>query len=730
VSDEAFKALGSNAALLLAMVFLYDLALRPPKGSNTLPRNLILGLGLSIIAVAVMHQPWIFGQGIIFDTRSVVISLCGLFFGTVPVLVVMTVSALARILQGGGAAVLTGIMVITASGVAGLVWRRRRRRPLAELDFWDLLKLGLVVHVAMVLLMLTLPWPTSLAVVRTIALPVLTIYPLATAAIGLLMVNRLRREQASASLLVSEDQYRTLFETMVQGVLCHDPEGLVQSANPAAATILGQPVDRIVGRNLFTEGWFGLDEDGAPLAAGDSPPGRAAASGRAVEDVVLGLHRPGGEVRLVRTTSVPRFQPEQSRPYQVYTVFEDITERRQAAAEKAAIQARLTQSQKMESLGLMAGGVAHDFNNLLMGILGNAELLRDALPPASPLQDNVNLVELAAQRAARLTRGLLTFSRGSVVRTQVLDTNLAVAEAADLLRRTLPATVEIVRDLQQGTWNIQVDPTQLTQILLNLAVNARDAMQSKGTLTLVTGNRVVDAADARVHDGARSGEFVVISVRDTGPGIPDEIVPRLFEPFQTTKPFGQGTGLGLSIVYGAMKQAGGWIVVDSAPDSGARFDLYLPRCLEPATLAPAVQAPGFGEGRGTILVVEDEPVVQRVVSSILVRSGYEVLVAWDGAQALELLRTRAAEVDLVLTDMTMPGMTAQEIVDGLRTLNADVPILLNSGNAPGAMVKQMLDEGRVQGFLAKPYDVRQLREAVAGLLAHPGGRTRQGTPPP
>ncbi len=730
MSDEAFKALGSNAALLLAMVFLYDVALRPPKRSNSLPRNLILGLGLSTISVAVMHQPWIFGQGIIFDTRSVLISLCGLFFGTVPVAVVMAVSAGARVLQGGGPAILTGILVITASGVTGLVWRHRLQRPLADLGFGDLLKLGLVVHVAMLLLMLTLPWPTSLTVIRTIATPVMTIYPLATAAIGLLMVNRLRREKAAEALLVSEDQYRTLFEAMVQGVLCHDPDGRVQSANPAAATILGQPVDRIVGRNLFTEGWFAQREDGSPLPDLESPPGQAASSGRAVEDVVLGLRGPGGQVRLLRTTSVPRFQPDQDRPYQVYTVFEDITERRQAAAEKAAIQTRLTQSQRMESLGLMAGGVAHDFNNLLMGILGNAELLRDALPPASPLQDNVNLVELAAQRAARLTQDLLTFSRGSVVRPVVLDPNQAVAEAADLLRRTIPATVEIVRDFQDGIWRILVDPTQLTQVLLNLAVNARDAMQNKGTLTLITRNRVVDPADTRPHDGARNGEFVVISVQDTGPGIPDEIVPRLFEPFQTTKPVGQGTGLGLSIVYGALKQAGGWIVVHSTPESGARFDLFLPRCLESAARIPESHPPRLQEGRGTILVVEDEPVVQRVVTSILLRSGYEVLVARDGAEALEILKARIDAVDLVLTDMTMPGMTAQEVVDGLRLLKPDVPILLNSGNAAGSNVKQMLDDGLIQGFLAKPYDVRQLREAVARLLARPGGQAGRGAPPP
>ncbi len=728
IGDEAFRALGSNAALLLAIVFVYDLALYNPLRSTSLARNIVIGLGLSVIAVSVMHYPWIFGQGIIFDTRSVMISLCGLFFGTVPVVVVMAICAGARVLQGGGAAVLTGTAVIAASGLIGLLWRRRLQRPLTELQFWDLLKLGLAVHLTMLVLMLTLPWPTSLKVIRAIGLPVMTIYPLVTTGIGLLMVNRLRREKAAEALLVSEDQYRTLFETMVQGVLCHDPDGLVLSANPAAAAILGRPLDRIVGFNLFEQGWFAQREDGSPLPAQESPPGLAASSARAVEDVILGLRRPGGPVSLVRTTSIPRFPPDQSRPYQVYTVFEDITERRQAAAEKASIQARLMQSQKMESLGLMAGGVAHDFNNLLMGILGNAELIRDALPPSSALQENLNLIEMAAQRAANLTRGLLTFSRGTVVRPVAMDTNQAVGEAAEFLRRTLPATVEIVRDFQAEAWNIQVDPTQLTQALLNLAVNARDAMQSKGTLTLITRNQVVDAVTARRHDEARAGEFVLIGVQDTGPGIPDEIMQRLFEPFQTTKPFGQGTGLGLSIVYGAIKQAGGWIVVHSNPGQGARFDLYLPRCPEAAASAPAPQDSHQTEGRGTILVVEDEPVVQRVVTSILQRTGFEVILAQDGARALELLRAGPGAVDLVLMDMTMPGMTAEEVVAGIRALTPDVPIMLNSGNAPGAVVKRMLDEGAVQGFLAKPFQLRQLREGISGLLR--GSASRDGASGP
>ncbi len=714
--EEAFQALGVNAALLLAIVFVYDLALANPLRMKTPWVRILAGLCLSAIAVSVMQIPWVFGQGIVFDTRSVLIGVCGLFFGGVPVVVVMGIASLARVLQGGGAAVLTGILVIAISGSLGLAWRRRLDRDLSSLGFWELWRFGIALHLAMLIALLTLPWPTALEVVGTIWLPVMIIYPLATAVLGTLMVNRLKRELASEELAIREDQYRTLFETMVQGVLCHDPSGRILSANPAAAEILGVESERIVGQDLFQRPWFKLAEDGVELAADQHPSRLALASGRPVRNLVQALDRPGGERRLVRTAAIPRFRNEVPQPDQVFVVFEDITERRQAAAEKALIEGRLAQSRKLESLGLMAGGVAHDFNNLLLGILGNVDLLRESLPPTSPQQESLGLIHLAAGRAAELTRGLLTFGRGTVVHPTTLETNQAVGEIADLLRRTLPATMDIVRDFQAGAWNILVDPTQLTQVLLNLAVNSRDAMQGKGTLTLRTRNRKVSEREALTHPEAHCGEFVLIRVQDTGPGLPEEILSHLFEPFQTTKPLGVGTGLGLSIVYGAIKHAGGWIVVESTPGTGACFDLYLPRSLGAPASKPEV-APTTRKVRPIrVMVVEDEPVVQNVVSRLLQRRGHEVILARDGAQALEMLASESASLNLVLLDMTMPGMTTEEILERLRGLAPQLPVLLNSGNAPGETVKRMMEEGLVQGFLAKPFDMRGLNEKVESLL--------------
>jgi nitrogen-specific signal transduction histidine kinase len=396
---------------------------------------------------------------------------------------------------------------------------------------------------------------------------------------------------------------------------------------------------------------------------------------------------------------------------------QDITDRKRAETEKEAMQTQLLQLQKMEAIGQLAGGVAHDFNNLLTGILGNIALARSSLPADDPLVTNLTAAETAARRAADLTRGLLTFSRSAMVVPVALSVAEAVGETLPLLRQSLPATISIVRDFQPDAWNILADRTQLTQILLNLAVNARDAMQGEGTLTFAIRNEIVGADYVKQHPYAQAGEHVHLSVHDTGPGIPDAIMQHLFEPFHTTKPAGSGTGLGLSIVYGAVKQAGGWITATSMPGTGTMFDIFLPRCLSPAV---PVQKPGpiaANACHGTVLVVEDEPIVATVAQSLLTRSGCTVALARDGAQALETLSQHHGEIDLILLDMTMPGMNTEDIVRGIRSLDAHVPILLNSGYASGNVVKHMLDDGSVQGFLGKPYDLHQLLESVLPLLS-------------
>jgi len=511
------------------------------------------------------------------------------------------------------------------------------------------------------------------------------------------------RKQVEQALRASEMRYRTFIDASSDLVFLKDESFRYLISNGANNSFLGKSEENVIGRTDF-----------------ELMPNEAAKHCRASDQEALekGKHVTSEEsvgTRIYQTIKFP--VPLPSGRVGLGGYIRDITERVHAEEARDKAEAQLRQSQKMEAIGTLAGGVAHDFNNLLTGILGNIALMRISLTQADPLLENLDAAENAARQAADLTKGLLTFGRSAMV----LPVSMRIANALDatlaILRQSLPASTEIVRDDEERAWNVLLDQSQMTQILLNLAVNARDAMAGRGTLTIRNRNEVVGEEYARNHTFARTGEFVHLSVRDTGPGIPPAILEHLFEPFHTTKPVGSGTGLGLSVVYGAVKQAGGWITAVSTDGAGTTFDIYLPRCLEEPTESVAASPVVVKSDSGTVLVVEDEPVVRAVARGLLSRSGYTVLTAPDGASALNVLREHPGVIGLVLLDMTMPGMTTDEIVDSVHALDPTLPILLNSGYASNDTVRRMLDEGNVQGFLGKPYGLQELVKNVQKLIA-------------
>ncbi len=834
MTTASFVALIANAALLLSLVYIYDLLNGIRWVSGTWIRQVIIGLAIGGLGIVVMMMPWTFVTGIIFDTRSVLLAISGLFFGTIPTTVAILMTAAYRVFLGGSG-VMMGVSVIVASGAIGVAWRRARKRQLTTLSFRSLYSLGLVVHVVMLALTFMLPPQSAIPVLRGIALPVIVIYPVATAAYGALMVDRLRREQAAETVRESENTFRALVEQAAIGVAkIETATGRFVLVNQRYADIAGYSRDELLAvdfqtithpddrlsdeRNMkcltsgqvreFTTEKRYLRKDGTQVWANvtvsalwdrGEPPSyhmamiediterktaeaerqrERAYLDRLVETAPEGIAITGERGRILRVNTefvrmfgytaneavgqyiddlvAPPAQDKETRANTattsqgqevrtetvrrrkdgslidvsliaapiviagkqeaVYCIYRDITERLQAEEARRKVESQLRQSQKMEAIGTLAGGVAHDFNNLLTGILGNIALMRTSIPPGDPLVENLNAAEVSARQAAVLTRGLLTFSRSAVVQPAPMEITTALEVALALLKQSLPATVAIVRDYPETTWNVLMDQSQVTQILFNLAVNARDAMAQKGTLTIRVRNEQIDGEYVRTTSFARSGEFVHLSVTDTGPGIPPAILEHLFEPFHTTKPVGSGTGMGLSIVYGAVKQAGGWVTAASTEGAGTTFDIYLPRCLdEPGSPSAPASVPASA-GNGTILVVEDEPVVCAVARAFLVRGGYAVLTALDGASALNILRERLTDIRLILLDMTMPGMTVEETVRAVRALDATVPILLNSGYTSNDMVKQMLAEGSVQGFLGKPYEPEQLLDAVQDIL--------------
>ncbi len=387
----------------------------------------------------------------------------------------------------------------------------------------------------------------------------------------------------------------------------------------------------------------------------------------------------------------------------------DVTQRNLTDAALHHQESEMRRLQRMEAVGRLAGGVAHDFNNLLTVIIGRCQLLLFRRRPEDPGYSDLELIENTAQRAANLTRQLLVFSRRQALSPQVLNLNAVVTGVTTMLRPIIGERVELVASLDPRIGSVTADPGQLEQVIVNLAVNARDAMPGGGRLTIQTREVQLDEAFTVAHPEAAHGPHVLLEVRDTGVGMDEETRQRVFEPFFTTKTPDQGTGLGLSTVYGIVKQHGGYVAVASAPGQGATFSVYLPRTEAPAAVVRSESGPAsLPRGEETILVVEDKDDVRWLVREMLSRLGYEVLTARGGAEALELSRRFPGPIHLLLTDVVMPGMTGRELAERLRATRPDTPALFTSGHASEV-------EG-AEDLLQKPFTAEALALKVAATL--------------
>ncbi len=373
------------------------------------------------------------------------------------------------------------------------------------------------------------------------------------------------------------------------------------------------------------------------------------------------------------------------------------------------------QAQKMEAIGRLAGGVAHDFNNLLSVILGCATIVLEQLEPADPSVEDVRQIEIAAQRAADLTHQLLAFSRSQVLKPELLDLNLVVREVEAMIRRLVNEDVVIHSELAHEPMVVKVDRGHLSQVLMNLAINARDAMPDGGTLRLATRRALVDANAAQPSRDLPPGQYVVLAVSDSGTGMDEATRQRIFEPFFTTKERGKGTGLGLSTVLGIVQQSGGSVFVDSAPSAGSTFEVFLPADAEQAQQVTAKPA-ALSARAGSILLVEDDIQVRQVARRILERHGYTVLVASSGPSALELFDARGSEVDLLLTDVVMPKMNGRDLAERLTARRAGLRVLYMTGYTEDT-VWDPSNASAGNELLAKPFSAEQLLTRVRELLA-------------
>jgi signal transduction histidine kinase/CheY-like chemotaxis protein len=380
-----------------------------------------------------------------------------------------------------------------------------------------------------------------------------------------------------------------------------------------------------------------------------------------------------------------------------------LLESRRAYDELAETQGQLEQAQKMDAIGRLAGGVAHDFNNLLTVILGRTDILLHPLKPEDPMRRGIELIQRTAGRAADLTRQLLAFSRKQVLEPVVLDLSAVATDMKDMLGRLIGEDIALLTTPTPGLGRVKADRGQIEQVVMNLAVNARDAMPQGGRLILETANVDLDDEYVRRHVGARPGPHVMLAVSDTGTGIPREIQAQIFEPFFTTKEQGKGTGLGLATVYGIVKQSGGYIEVDSEPGQGTVFRIYLPRLDAAAvTVDRSVRPAAVAGGTETILLVEDEEGVRELARDILRASGYTVLEARNGAEALLLCERHQGPLDMLLTDVVMPRMSGRELAERLAPLRPELSVLFMSGYTDDAVIRHgVLAAGTA--FLQKPF---------------------------
>ena len=388
----------------------------------------------------------------------------------------------------------------------------------------------------------------------------------------------------------------------------------------------------------------------------------------------------------------------------------DVTDRHQ-------LEEQLLQSQKLEAIGRLAGGVAHDFNNLLTGILGYAGFALKSIPPGHPAHIDIVEIERAGERAAALTGQLLSYARRQMVAPKLVQLDQLMQNLENLLKRLLGEDVSLQTRYADNLWPARIDPGQFEQVILNLAVNARDAMPDGGQLTVETRNATLDEAYTAQHPEVAPGPYVMLAVTDTGHGMDETTQARIFEPFFTTKEQGKGTGLGLAVIYGIIKQAGGHIWVYSEPGKGTTFKVFLPRATGEDELAPELESADVASVAGTeaLLVVEDEPVVRSLAVRALVDQGYRVLQAADGPSALATARAYDGELHLLVTDVVMPGMNGRELADRLAADRPGIRVLYVSGYTDHAVVRHgVLEEGIA--FLSKPFDLRDLTRTVREVL--------------
>jgi PAS domain S-box-containing protein len=692
-----------NAGLLLGLAVVLDLLSARTSLGRTWFGRALGGVAAGLIGIGLMAAPIYTEPGLQFDTRSVLLSITGVFLGPVATVVAMAMTIAFRLWLGG--AWLVGILVIVASGGLGLIWRTRHPRTTGVRSLWSLYALGVVVHVVMLALIATLPEGAGLRALPVIAGPVLVVFPLVTVALGLLLMQRLERDAVVARLRAHDVERERLIAAIEQSddsIVITDASGAIEYVNPAFVAVTGYTRGETLGANprilksgeqddeTYRQMW-------QTLLAGHTWRGR-----------LINKRKDGSHY--VEDATISPVRATDGHIASFVAVKRDVTR-------EIEMQAQYLQAQKMESVGRLAAGVAHDFNNLLTIITGSAELATYALPPDNPAMEDLRQILAAGSRAGALTRQLLAFSRQDVVQPVVLDLDEVIDGFRKMLARLLQEHITLVVQPGPGGAHVKADPGQLEQLILNLAVNARDAMPSGGTLRIETDVVDVNASDtATLRPSVGPGRYVCVRVTDTGAGMDTETQAHIFEPFFTTKSIGKGTGLGLATVMHIVEKSSGGIGVKSTVGQGTTFEVFFPAVSGVGTGGPpTVEEQVPPTVRGTALVVEDEEMLRVLAVRSLSQAGFTVIAVANGREGLDTALALEGPLDLVITDVIMPELGGREMARILAVERPAVPVLYTSGYTgdPG-LVEWLGSSGAA--FLPKPYSPADLVKAATAAV--------------
>ncbi len=512
-----------------------------------------------------------------------------------------------------------------------------------------------------------------------------------------------KRKAADDALRESEEKYRTILESIEEGCFETDLEGKLTFFSNPFLKILGYSRDELLGANTATY----TSADTASSMEGITQQLKETGIPQNVTDYDV-IRKDGTNISL--ELSISLLNDQDGLPLGYRGVLRDVSERKKTEEEKRKLEAQLQQAQKMESIGTLAGGIAHDFNNILMGIQGNASLMLLKIESDHPNYEKIKNIEQYVQNGTELTKQLLGFARRGKYLIRATDLNDIIEKSSALFGRT-KKEIRVHTDLAEDLWTAEVDRGQIEQVLLNLYVNAWQAMSNGGDLYLQTENVILDRNYVKPYK-VEPGRYVKISVSDTGIGIDKETQDRIFEPFFTTKEMGRGTGLGLASVYGIIKSHGGYINVYSEKERGTVFTIYLPASEKAVAVedAESMAAPII-KGSGTILLIDDEQMIIDVGIELLAELGYTAVSAMSGQEAIDIFEKDQDQIDLIIMDMIMPGMSGGETFDRLKAIDPDIKVLLSSGYSINGQATDILRRG-CEGFIQKPFNMNQLAETV------------------